>query len=216
MREKRWIAASCALFLLIAFREWGWWATSDPEADLLSDLATNRQLQLALGAATAWSCALALSTRTVTLSAYATLFAMLLHVAILGDFGLVRWLEEGQYDRLGGHLLPLVAAVLIAGAVAERWRRVWFARPLYVAAAVVWICALELVALDGRLFAHLGLGKQCVQRDAELRPLLLERLFADQGERRSVAPRRRAARAQQRVPAPRQRLCPSPTRETHP
>ena len=63
------------LLLLIVFHEAGWWALvpGREEHQFLVDAGiSNRQFQIALLLASAWSCAQAARTRTVGLSALAT------------------------------------------------------------------------------------------------------------------------------------------------
>jgi hypothetical protein len=92
----------------------------------------------------------------VALSSGAALAWLALHLAILGSFGLKPWLDEGRWDKLAFGLLPLFALVAVAGLLNDRRGWVWFAEPLYFGAALLYGAVLELVALDGRALAHLG------------------------------------------------------------
>jgi hypothetical protein len=66
----------------------------------------------------------------------------------------------------------------VSGTFSEKSGRVWFARPSYVAAALVLIAALELLALDGRMLAYLGVSLQSVQTPAVTDRLLIDTLAA--------------------------------------
>jgi serine/threonine protein kinase len=166
------------LLALIVLAEAGVWPPDPGDADqLLGDSwISNRQLQVAAVVALFWACWLALSTRTSALSTTATALAGVLHLTLLADFGLRGWLEEGTWDVLGLHLLPLLAVVTVAGGVLERRDRAFFARPLYLAGALLLVLILELVALDGRALARLGLSLTPLQGADVSDPLLLDTL----------------------------------------
>jgi hypothetical protein len=135
---------------------------------------SNRQLQIALAVATAWCAWQALRTRTVALSSVLTGMAILLHLALLTDVGLRLWLEEGRWDLLGAHLAPLLVLLAALGRMAERRQRGWLARPVDYAAAGLLVIVLELLALDGRAMAHLGLTLAPFQPADVSDPLLLD------------------------------------------
>jgi hypothetical protein len=168
------------LFLLIFFHETGIWVVpEDTPGQLFSDGAvSNRQLQVTVLAACAWSAWLALRTRTVALSTVFTLLVFLLMLALLADVGLRDWFEDGRYDRFALHVLPLAAAYALAGQVTERVRQPWFSRPMYVGAVVVLFLGLELLALDGRAFQYLHVSMQRFQPSTVSDPLLLDTLTA--------------------------------------
>jgi hypothetical protein len=92
----------------------------------------------------------------VALSSGAAAFLLTLHLAILGDFGLRRWLEEERWDHVAFGLAPLLVIVALAGYLCERRGWAWFAEPQYFGAAGLYVAVLELVALNGRALGHLG------------------------------------------------------------
>jgi serine/threonine protein kinase len=168
------------LLLLILLQEAGLWGRDAASGlELLAEgFASNRQLQAAALAACAWSCWLAWTTRTVALSACFTALLFALHLVLLGELGLRTWLDERRWDLLALHLVPLLVAVAAAGVMLERRERAWFARPLYLAGVGLFVAILELIALDGRACAYLGLSLAPLQ-DAEVSdPLLLDTLAA--------------------------------------
>lgn len=146
------------LFLLILFHETSLLTVpAGTPGQLFSDgWASNRQLQITVAVAWAWSAWLALRTRTVALSSVFALLALVFALAVLADAGLRDWYDQGAWDRLALHLAPLVPAYLVLGYGLERGGRPWFVRPLYAGAAVLLVAVLELLALDGRLFHYLG------------------------------------------------------------
>jgi hypothetical protein len=77
-------------------------------------------------------------------------------VCLLAEAGLKGWLDQGRWDRLSLHLVPLVALLLALGRWLEARQKPWFGPPLYSAAAAIYVLALELLALQGRALAHLG------------------------------------------------------------
>jgi len=168
------------LFLLILLQEAAVWVPDPENALELFGGATpsNRQLQLAGLAACAWSLWLALGTRTVALSSCFTAMAGLVYLAVLTDFGLRRWLEEGRWDLLALHLFPLVAAAALAGRLAESRGRSWFARPLYFAGVGLFVLVLELLALNGEAFGYLGLSVSSLQSAGVSDPALLDTVAA--------------------------------------
>jgi len=168
------------LFLLIVFHEAGVWSQQpDAAGQLLPDSGvSNRQLQIAAFLACAWSGWLAARTRTVGLSACFTALLCVFHLTILGDLGLRSWLEQGRWDRLALLLLPLFAVVAAFGVLSESRAQSWFARPLYLTAAGLFVLSLELLALDGKAFALLGLSVAPFQGADVSDPVLLDTLAA--------------------------------------
>ncbi len=168
------------LFLLIWFHETGRWvvAPHTPGQIFADGSVSNRQLQITILVACAWSGWLAMRTRTAALSTIFTAVMFLLTLSLLGDFGLRDWIVAGRFDRLSLHLWPLAIAYGALGALAERTHRSWFVRPLYIAAVVVIVAALDLLALDGRTFHYLGLSMQPFQSGSVSQPMLLDTLTA--------------------------------------
>jgi serine/threonine protein kinase len=146
------------LFLLIMMQELHWWRPRGDADELFSDLISNMQLRVAFTAAFCWAFYVANTTRTMTLSAYANMFAFVLYISLVTEFGLARWLAEDRLDRFGVSLLPFVALLAVSAWQLSRRGRGWYARPTYVAAAVVMILALEMTALDGRAFTAIGIS----------------------------------------------------------
>jgi len=168
------------MYLLVLFGELDLWpAPAGDPYELLGDgLTSNRQLQLAALAACGWSAWLALRSRTIVLSACFAGLLCLLHLAVLLDFGLRPWLEDGQWHRLAGHLAPLVVLAAGLARTAERRRAPWLAQPLYFTAAGLLVVVLELVALRGKAFELLGLSMAPFQAEQVARPWLLDTLTA--------------------------------------
>ena len=164
------------LFLLILFHETGLWVMpADAPGQLFPDAAvSNRQLQVTVLVACGWAAWLALRTRTIALSTVFTVLAFLLTLALLSDRGLRSWLENSNWDQLALHLLPLACVYGVLGFGLEKSGRPWFGRPLYTGSAVLLVVMLELLALDGRLFHHLGLSMQRFQASTVADPLLLD------------------------------------------
>jgi hypothetical protein len=144
--------------LLIGFQEMGWWVAAPGSTFELFSRVSNRQLQVASLVSCLWAASLAARTHTVALASGFTLLLATTHLALLGDHGLSRWLEDHQWDRLSLHLLPLLLIVIALGAWCERRGRAWFAQPLYVASAMLYVLVLELLALDGKTLAYAGLS----------------------------------------------------------
>ena len=168
------------LLLMIWIDEAAWWAVApDTPGQLFSDGAvSNRQLQMSLLPACAWATWLAFRTRTGALSTVATVLLLLFTLAVLGDFGLRTWFEEGDYDRLALHLLPLLVVYAATGVLIERRGYGWFARPLYVGAAITFLTSLDLMALDGEMFRHLGLSLSRLNPPDVSDPLLVDTVSA--------------------------------------
>jgi hypothetical protein len=112
--------------------------------------------------ACAWSAWLAFHTRTAALSTVFGLLVLLFWLAVLGDYGLRTWVEEERWDSLALHLMPLMA-VYAAGGVGVQRARPWFARPTFIAAALVLIASLELLALNGKTIEYLGISLTAFQ-----------------------------------------------------
>jgi hypothetical protein len=155
------------LFLLIWFHETGWWVVpGDTPGQLFPNGAvSNRQLQITVIVACLWSVWLAFRTKTSALSTVATVLLLLSTLAILTDFGLRAWFEELELDLLALHLAPLVVAYAALGLVLERRGCLWFAQPVYVAAALTLLGVLDLLALDGEMFRYLGVSLVRLQPD---------------------------------------------------
>jgi len=153
------------LFLLIALHESHLWLAPPGAAGQLFDdgSISNRQLQITIAIASVWAGWLALRTTTAAMSTVFTILVFLLTLAVLGDFGLRSWLENGAWDRLAVHLSPLALAYGALAFALERTARPWFARPLYVAAAVVLVATLDLLALNGRTLHYLDVSLQRFQ-----------------------------------------------------
>jgi hypothetical protein len=168
------------LYLLIVLHEAGIWSRQpDATGQLLPDTeVSNRQLQIAAFLACAWSGWLAARTRTVGLSACFTGLLCIFHLTLLGDFGLRSWFEQGRWDQLALHLFPLFAVVAGLGVLSESRAQSWFARPLYLTAAGLFVLSLELLALEGKAFAFLGLSMAPFQGQDVTDPVLLDTLAA--------------------------------------
>jgi hypothetical protein len=85
-----------------------------------------------------------------------TVLAFIFALAVISDFGLRAAIAFRRWDRLAVRLFPLVVAYAMAGAAAEKTGRPWFSRPLYFGGAALFVCVLELFALDGRALRQLG------------------------------------------------------------
>jgi hypothetical protein len=166
------------LFLLIFFHETNVWVVpAGTEGQFFTDGAvSNRQLQVTILTTFVWAGWLAGRTRTTALATVQAVLAFLLTLALLADVGLRGWFEDGRYDLFALHVLPLVAVYAIAGEVAERSRRPWLARPSFAAAAVVFVLAMEVLALDGRLLHYLHVSMARFQGPQVSDPLLLDTL----------------------------------------
>jgi hypothetical protein len=164
--------------LLILFREMGLWLAAPHDSLELFTQVSNRQLQVAALLSCAWAAWLALRTHTVALSSGFTLLLAAAHVCLLADAGLKRWLDEGRWDRLSLHLVPLVALLFAVGRWLEARQKPWFAQPLYAAAAALYVLALELLALNGRALAHLGVTLSPAVAASVSDPTLLDTVAA--------------------------------------
>ncbi len=138
---------------------------------------SNLQLQVTILAACAWSAWLAFRTRTAALSTVFGLLLLLFWLAVLGDHGLRTWVEKERWDPLALHIMPLVAIYALAGAVLER-ARPWFARPMFMASALVLMVALELLALNGKMIEYLGVSLSAFQPAQVDDPTLLGTVVA--------------------------------------
>jgi hypothetical protein len=166
------------LFLLIAFHETNLWIVAENTAGQLftNGAVSNRQLQVTVLAAFAWAAWLAFGTRTAALTTVLAVLGLLLLLAGLTDVGLRTWLDEERYDLLALHVLPLAAAYALVGQTGERTDRRWLAAPLFIGAALVFVVAMELLALDGRLLHHAHVSLRRFQRPDVSNPLLLDTL----------------------------------------
>jgi hypothetical protein len=166
------------LLLLILFAESGLWAAGGDGQLFADGELSNRQLQVAAAAACAWAFALAWRTRTLALSSLFSLLLLVSHLALLSDFGLRHWLEEERWDRLALHLAPLLLVAAGLGRFMERRQQPWLTTPLYVGGAALFAVVLELLALNGRAFAYLGVSLAPLQGPEVSNPLLLDTLTA--------------------------------------
>ncbi|HVL69575.1 MAG TPA: serine/threonine-protein kinase [Vicinamibacterales bacterium] len=169
------------LFLLILFDETGFLGAvpGTPGQLFDTDVVSNRQLQVTTFVASAWCGLLAFRTRTVALSTVFNVLALLLALAALADVGLRAWLEEGRWDRLALHLFPLAFAYGVMGAVSERAGHAWMAQPAYLGGALLLVVLLEMLALHGRAFEHLGgLTLNALQPGNVSDPALLDTIAA--------------------------------------
>lgn len=168
------------LFLLIVFHETEiFMAGAGSAGQLLArDIVSNRQLQLTTLLACAWCGWLAFRTRTVALSTVFTALALLLALAVLSDFGLRAWWDQGRWDRLALHLFPIVFAYAALGLTADRAGRDWLARPAFLGAALLLVVLLELLALEGRAFEYLGITLAHFQPPKVEYPRLLDTIAA--------------------------------------
>ena len=141
--------------LLIVLRESGLWPAGGGGDQLVEQLS-NRQLQVATVLAAGWVAWLAARTRTVALSACLAALVTLLHLTLLADVGLRRWVEDERWDQLGLWLLPFAALAAVVGWFQETRRRDWLGAPFYATGALIYVAGLELVALDGQALRHLG------------------------------------------------------------
>ena len=168
------------LLLIILFHETGLLVVApDTPGQLFQDGSiSNRQLQVTTVIACLWCGMLAFQTRTAALSTVCAVLVFFCGLSVLADFGLRSWLEDGRWDLLALHAIPLVAVYAGLGAYTEREKRPWFARPAYVAGALLLITALELLALNGRTFHYLGFSLQSMQSAEVSDRLLIDTLAA--------------------------------------
>jgi hypothetical protein len=168
------------LLLIILFHETGLLVVPpDTPGQLFPDGSiANRQLQVTTLIACVWCGALARRTRTAALSTVCAVLFGCFGLSVLSDRGLRSWLEDGRWDLLALNMLPLVLAYAAIGTVAERAERPWFARPAYVAGALLLVVLLELLALNGRTFHFLGFSLQSMQAAGVSDRLLLDTLAA--------------------------------------
>lgn len=168
------------LFLLIAFHETGVLVAAEgARGQLFAEWSvSNRQLQITAFTAAAWCAWLALGTRTTALSTVFNVLLLLLATAAIADVGLRDWIDDGRWDRVAVSLLPLVGGYAAIGTMAERRQALWMSRPSYTSAAVLLVIVLELLALDGRAFAYLGITLKPLQPANVDNPLLLDTIAA--------------------------------------
>jgi serine/threonine protein kinase len=171
-------AALLPLAVLILLRESGLLLDGIGGPNELFSKVTNRQVQLALGVACAWLGLLAARTRTVALSSGFAAALLAWNLALLGDLGLRRWVEEGRWDAVAMGLTPLVALAWGLGRALESVPWPWFASPLYFGGSGLGIAVLEMLALNGKAFAHLGITLAPVQPGDVSDPRLLDTIAA--------------------------------------
>jgi hypothetical protein len=150
------------LFLAIVLRETRILAVAanTPRQLFADGYVSNHQLQATLAVACVWALVLALRTRTIALSTVFTALLFTLALAVLTDFGLKDWVLEQVFDRMAWHLAPLTFVYVALGLFLERRRRPWFARSLYVAAAITLVAVLELLAQNGKMAGYVGVHMQ--------------------------------------------------------
>jgi hypothetical protein len=117
-------------------------------------------------------------TGTAALSTLCTVLILLFAIAVLGDFGVRAWVEDGRFDRVALHVAPLVVVYATGGVILEKAGRNTLCRPLYIAAAILFMSVLELLALDGRELAYVGMSMQRFQAADHQNPLLIDTLIA--------------------------------------
>jgi serine/threonine protein kinase len=168
------------LLLMIVFHETGFLVAAPGDAGQLfrNGSVSNHQLQLTTAVACLWCAILALSTRTAALSTVFAAMAFVLATSITADFGLRWWIDNRRWDLLALYFAPLVVVYGALGGAAERFGRPWLGRPLYRAAALLFIALLELLALDGRMFHYLGFSLQPWQSSNVSDPTLLDTIAA--------------------------------------
>ena len=166
------------LFLLILFYETNVLVVPEGTPGQLFTEVSNHQLQITTAAATLWCGWLSLRTRTMALGTVFTVLVLLLALAIVTDFGLRDWVENGRWDRLALHLVPLVLAYASIGRAADRSARPWLSRPAYSAGAITLVVVLELLALNGKAFEHLRLSLAALQPPQVSDPQLLDTVAA--------------------------------------
>lgn len=166
------------LFLLILFQEARWLVAASPEGQLFERAVSNRQLQVTALVAAVWCGWLALRTRTAALSTMFAVLLMLFDLAVAADFGLRSALDDGRWDLVALRFVPLVGLYGVLAFSAERTSRPWLARPLYLGAAATFVIVMELLALDGRAFEHLGLTLSGSQTANVSDPRLLDTIAA--------------------------------------
>ncbi len=171
-------AALLPLAVLILLREAGLLMAHAGGPDELFEKVTNRQLQVALVLASVWLAVLAGRTRTVALASGFAVALLGAHLTCLGDLGLRHWVEEERWDFLAVGLLPLAIVMATVGRILERRQRAWFVHPLYLGATGLLVLALELLALHGRAFHHLGLTLSSPQAQGISDPTLLDTVVA--------------------------------------
>jgi serine/threonine protein kinase len=170
-------AALLPLLLIVLVREAGLLSPAGTGRELFEKVS-NRQLQVALLASSAWIGHLASRTRTVALASAFGASLTALHLAVLGDHGLRTWLDEGRWDALSVGLTPLLAFTFAFAVALERRGLRYFAQPLLLLAAGLFVTVLELVALDGRALAHLGVTLSGLQAAKVSDPTLLDTVAA--------------------------------------
>lgn len=168
------------LFLLIALHERGWWVVAPETAGqiFMDGSVSNRQLQVTAGLACLWTAWLAVRTRTLALSTTLAVLTLVWALCLLGDRGLRGWADEGRWDRIALHLMPLVPAYLAAAVLSERRQQPWLSRPFYTTAGIMVLVVLEMFALDGRMFGALGVSLSGWQPAGVSDPALLDTLVA--------------------------------------
>jgi serine/threonine protein kinase len=146
------------LFLVIAFQDTNLFvAPPDATSQLLAGMS-NRQLQITVGLAFIWSTWLAFETKTGALSTVAVVLMCIFALALMADFGLGSWIANQEFDRLSMRLFILIPIYGLMGWLAQRRDHGWFARPSFVAGALMLVVALDLLAANGRMFERFGIS----------------------------------------------------------
>jgi hypothetical protein len=155
------------LFLLIVFQEKKILMAPAGSTTQLFDPGwiSNSQLQATVALACGWSGWLAFRTKTSALSTLSVLLFFILALAVLADYGLRGWIENQQFDRLALRLAVLAGIYGAIGFLLDRQDRAWFARPTFIAGALTLVLAVDLLALQGRMFEHLGIPVGPLQPD---------------------------------------------------
>ena len=168
------------LFLLIWFHETGLWIApaGTPGQLFAGGSVSNTQLQVTIACACGWSGWLALRTKTTALSTVLAVLLFLLAIAVLSDFGLRSWIVGRRFDRFALHVAPLAVVYAWLGVAAERREKPWFVGPLYLGAVMVFVAALDLLALDGRALHYVGVSFQPLQGRDVSNPTLVDTVAA--------------------------------------
>lgn len=145
------------LYLLIFFQEHRiLMGPADSKAQLLEGVS-NAQLQVTTALALGWSAWLAIRTKTGALSTLVVLAVLAFALSIMASFELRYLIDHEEYDRIALRLSFLIPVYGALGIVADRSDRKWFARPSFVAGALMLAVSLDLLALNGKMFHYLGI-----------------------------------------------------------
>lgn len=147
------------LLIMTVLKEWDWFSIRQPKDLRLfeSGIFTNAQLQVAglvIFTRALWR---GRQTQTVALASLAVAAALSLYLSLLLGFGLKSWWLAGDYHRLALHLIPFWLALVAHGRIQESSGRSFWAKPCYLTATGLLVVVLELLALNGKVLAFLGL-----------------------------------------------------------